>query len=214
VSALEPRLSMLTISVAAGVEAIEHLEIKRDGMAVGSGSWATPVPVDPGDHRVEASAPGYKPFTATVTLATDGAKEVVVVPVLERSSDVSEEVATGSRGNSRSGLRYAGLAVGGAGVVGVVVGTVFGLRAIGLNNTSKGDCDAQSVCGPAGLASRQDSRSAGNVSTVAFVAGGVLLAGGATMFLLGKPRSSQGMALRAVPLVSSRELGIGFEGAF
>jgi len=93
-------------------------------------------------------------------------------------------------------------------------GSVFGIRAIGLNNDSNRTCDAQSVCDAAGTASRHDAQSAGTVSTVAFVAGGVVLAAGITMFVLGKPRSPGGTALRAAPILSERELGIGLAGAF
>jgi hypothetical protein len=215
-AALESRLPMLTISVAPGADKIDRLEIKRDGVVVGSGSWATPVPVDPGHHHVEATAPGYKAFSATITLATDAARETVVVPPLEHVPELPEQAAGEVQGSFWSPLRYAGLAVAGVGVAGLGVGTVFGLQAISRNNDSKADCDAQSVCGPAGTAARHDAQSAGTVSTVAFVAGGVLLAGGATMFVLAKPRSSGsgGTAVRATPLVSDREVGIGFEGAF
>ncbi len=213
-AALESRLPMLTISLAAGADKIEKLEIKRDGVPVGAGSWATAVPVDPGHHHVEASAPGYRPFAATVTLASDAARETVTVPVLERAPELPETTSGAVPGSFWTPLRYTGLAIGGVGVAGLVVGTVFGLQAIGHQNDSKTDCDAASVCGPAGTTARHDAQSAGNVSTVAFVAGGVLLAGGATMFVLARPRSSGGMALQATPLVSDRELGVGFEGAF
>jgi hypothetical protein len=125
-----------------------------------------------------------------------------------------ERQASGAHGDSWNALRYGGLVVGGVGVVGLVVGAVFGVRAIGFNHDSKADCDANSFCGPAGLASRNDARSSGDASTAAFVAGGVLLAGGATTVLLAKPRSSAGMSLRAAPVVLGRELGVRFEGVF
>jgi hypothetical protein len=211
---LEARLPMLTISVAPGAQQIDRLEIRRDGIPVGAGSWATPVPVDPGHHHVEATAPGYKPFSLTVTLATDGAKEVVVVPELERALELPEQPTIERERSSGNVLRYAGLAVAGAGVVGIVVGAVFGLHAISLNNDSKGDCDAQSVCGSDAFKSRNDARSAGNVSTIAFVAGGALVAGGGALFLLAKPHATSAAVLRATPLVSGREVGIRLEGAF
>jgi len=213
-AALESRLPMLTISVAAGAEKIDHLEIKRDGVVVGSGSWSTAVPVDPGHHHVEATAPGYRPFAATVTLATDAARETVTVPLLEQAPSLPDQTSGGVAPSFWTPLRYAGLAVGGLGVAGLAVGTVFGLQAISRNNDSKADCDAMSVCGPTGLSARHDAQSAGNVSTVAFVAGGVLVAGGATMFVLAKPRSNDGLALQATPLVSGDRLGIGLQGAF
>ncbi|MDP8999035.1 MAG: hypothetical protein M3O46_02880, partial [Myxococcota bacterium] len=171
-------------------------------------------PVDPGHHHVQATAPGYTPFSATVTLATDAARETVVVPALTRTSEQPELTGAGP-GTSANGLRYSGIAVGGLGLVGVAIGTIFGVRAIGLQNDSMHDCGAQtSICGPAGTSSRHDAQWAGNVSTVAFVAGGILLAGGVTMFVLGKPREARGITVRAVPLMSGREVGIGFEGAF
>jgi hypothetical protein len=213
-AALESRLPMLTVSVASGGEKIERLQIKRDGIELGSGSWAAPVPVDPGHHHVEASAPGYKAFSVTVNLATDGARETVIVPVLERARDLPEAAPESVGAGFWSPLRYAGLAIGGVGVAGIAVGAVFGMQAINLNNDSNKDCNAQSTCGAAGYSSRHDAQSAGNVSTIAFVAGGALLAVGATMFVLAKPRSSAGMALRASPFVSDREVGLGFQGAF
>ena len=213
-AALESRLPLLTISVAPGAEKIERLEIKRDGVTVGSGSWATAVPVDPGHHHVEASAPGYKPFSATVTLGTDAAREMVVVPVLEREAEVPAAPPTEAQSKSGSGLRYGGLAVAGAGVVGIVLGTVFGFRAISLNNTSNSDCNAQSVCGTAAYNSRRDARSAGDVSTVAFVAGGALLAGGGVLFLVGNAEARTSTALGAGPVVSDREVGFRIAGAF
>jgi hypothetical protein len=205
---------MLTISIAPGAEKVDHLEIKRDGVLVGSGSWATPVPVDPGHHHVEAAAPGYKPFSATVSLATDAAKEVVVVPVLERAPDLPEPVATDVRTNPGSGLRYAGIAVAGAGAVGVVLGSIFGIRAMTLTKDSNADCNAQNVCGTAGFASRNDARSAGDVSTVAVVAGGALLASGGVLFWIGGARSTKTTAMRAAPVVSERGFQMRLEGAF
>jgi hypothetical protein len=213
-AALDDRLPMVTISVAPGGETIEGLEIKRDGVVVGSGSWATPVPVDPGHHHIEATAPGYKPFAMTVNLEAEAHDRVVVIPVLEHALEVPERPVSGAQGDSGNALRYGGLAMGGLGVVGLVVGTAFGVHAIGLNNDSKADCDANSVCGPTGVASRRDARSAGDASTAAFVAGGVLLAGGATMVLLAKPRSTGGISLRAAPVVFGRELGVRFDGVF
>ena len=213
-TALESRLSMLTISVAPGAEKIDHLEIKRDGVDVGSGSWSTPIPVDPGHHHIEASAVGYKPFAAIVSIGTDADRQSVVVPVLEHEVVVPDAVPVAMHEESRKALRYAGFAAGGLGVVGLGIGTVFGLRAIGLNHDSKLGCDAQSTCDAQSFTSRNDARAAGDVSTVAFVAGGVLLATGATMVLVSRSHATGIAYLRAAPLVTDRDLGVEFGGAF
>jgi hypothetical protein len=105
--------------------------------------------------------------------------------------------------------------VGGVGAVGLAVGAIFGLRAIGRMNDSKGDCDANDFCGPDGKTARLDARSAGTVSTIGFAAGGVLVAAGATMFLLGKPhRAPTAATLAASPVASRDQAGIALWGAF
>jgi hypothetical protein len=214
--ALEPRLPTLTVSVEPGGEKIERLQIKRDGVEVGSGSWATPVPVDPGSHHVEASAPGYRSFSVDVALATDGSRQRVVVPILvvDRTASPPEASESALQRGFWSPVRYAGLAVGVAGIAGVGLGTAFGIRAIGLNNESKRDCDPQSICGPSGFSTRHDAQWAGNISTVAFVGGGVLLAGGAALFLMAKPAMLTRSGFFAAPVVSARELGVHVDGAF
>jgi hypothetical protein len=213
-TALESRLPVLTISVASGAEKIPSLEIKRDGVEVGSGSWATPIPVDPGHHHIEVSAPGYKPFVTIVNVGTDADRQSVVVPVLEHEVMARGSTSSAANEDSRKTLRYAGFAAGGLGIVGLGLGTVFGLRAIGLNNDSKAGCDAQSNCDPASFASRNDARAAGNVSTISFVAGGVLLATGATMVVLSRSRATGIASLRAAPLVTDRGLGLELGGAY
>ena len=54
-SRLEGRLPRLTLSVA---ERAAGLEVRLDGQVIGAGAMDAPLPVDPGERRVEASAPG------------------------------------------------------------------------------------------------------------------------------------------------------------
>ncbi|CAN5325742.1 hypothetical protein BH09MYX1_BH09MYX1_41350 [soil metagenome] len=71
VSALEPKLSRLTVDVKAKADG---LVVKRDGIVLSDGTSGVPIPVDPGKHIVEATAPGHVTFTATITLGSNGAK--------------------------------------------------------------------------------------------------------------------------------------------
>ena len=58
IAALEPHLSRLTIIVPADVATTPGLVVQRDAIAVGAAAWGIGIPVDPGDHLIEASAPG------------------------------------------------------------------------------------------------------------------------------------------------------------
>jgi hypothetical protein len=78
---LEPRLSRLVIAVAE--PAAPQLVVKRDGEPLDRAAWGIGVPVDPGPHVVEASAPGRAPFRASVAVAGDARTLTVTVPALE-----------------------------------------------------------------------------------------------------------------------------------
>jgi hypothetical protein len=73
--------------------------------------------------------------------------------------------------------RIAGFAVGGAGVVGVVLGAVFGVQALGAKSAG-GHCDSSDTCDAMGLALRSQGLKAANASTASFVLGGLALGTG------------------------------------
>ena len=69
----------------------------------------------------------------------------------------------------------------GVGVVGIAIGGIFGAKALGKNSDANtGHCTGN-VCDATGVSLRQDAVHAGNISTIAFVAGGVAIAGGAVL---------------------------------
>jgi hypothetical protein len=186
-AALAPRLSKLTIT-SAETASLAGIEIKRDGTAIGRALWGTAIPVDPGSHVIEVTAPGKKSWQTTAKVEGEKASVVVTIPQLEDApaapapapagEKVSAEVTSG--GASR---RTLGLVVAGAGVVGLGVGAAFALKAKSNNNDSFAFCDSvdKNSCDQRGVDLRSDARSAGNIATVtvgvslaALVAGGVL----------------------------------------
>src|SRR4051812_39786672 len=66
--ALESRLSMITIRALGGAEDSAALEIRRDGVPVQAAKFGSPIPVDPGPHTIEATAPGKQKWSSTVQL--------------------------------------------------------------------------------------------------------------------------------------------------
>jgi serine/threonine-protein kinase len=86
--ALEPKLNRLSITLGPGTD-VPGLEVKRDGAVMGKALWATPVPVDPGDHLVEVSAPGKKPWSKKIRLdPTSLAVVALEIPALEDAPKV------------------------------------------------------------------------------------------------------------------------------
>ncbi len=78
-AALEPRLSKLTIKVAARVSG---LEVVRDNDAVDAGAWDTALPIDGGTYTITARAPGHETWTGKVTVKNEGDAQTIEVPAL------------------------------------------------------------------------------------------------------------------------------------
>ncbi len=201
------KLSRLTITAAG---APSGLEIKRDGHVLSPGEVGTPIPVDKGKHTIEASAPGKKPWSGNIEITEIGATSTLAVPALDDAplAPKASAVTSGTPGTERqsareeSGLgttRVVALVLGGVGVVGVGLGTVFALTAKSKYNDSLGDCAPADVnrCTAAGASRRDDARGMGNLATVSFITGGVALAGGIAMWVVGAPKEGKTDAPRS-----------------
>lgn len=118
--------------------------------------------------------------------------------------------ATPSLSGSSSGppWKTIGLVTGGVGVVGLVIGTVFGLQASSEKNAA--GCDSNSHCPDAAAAGKlQDAKNAADLSTAFFVVGGVLGAGGLAMWIFA-PSSS----VQASPSVGKNFAGFELKGSW
>lgn len=236
-SRLEPKLSKMTIAVSAAETS--GLEVRRDGELLGRALWGAEFPVDPGSHVIAASAPGKKPWQTTVRVAAEARGPIAVsVPALEdaplaaapapspRSSSagahaeaapiVASAVAgadAGTNGSRGSGQRVAGLVVGGVGIVGLGLGAFFGLQAKSHLDDSNADghCHDGNKCDAIGVQARSDAQSAATISTIAFAAGAVAVAGGLVLYLTA-PKGASHVAI--APSLSPREPGLVLRGAF
>jgi hypothetical protein len=78
---LLPKLSRLTITAAPGLDT-STVEIALDGTLVGPATLGVAAPLDPGEHVVEATSPGKRSFSATVTLGAVADQQTVTIPEL------------------------------------------------------------------------------------------------------------------------------------
>ena len=85
--ALEPALVRLTIRVSSPVPG---LVVSRDGVTLDEAIWGTTLPVDPGDHLVRAEAPGYEPWSTSVSITKRGDTTMVKVPKLSAAAVVEK----------------------------------------------------------------------------------------------------------------------------
>ncbi|MEO6573904.1 MAG: hypothetical protein ABIP89_08695 [Polyangiaceae bacterium] len=223
-SALEPKLTRLTITVSAPTP---DLTVTRDGESVGRAQWGVALPVDPGPHKLVATAPGKHRFEASVRIAPDAKYTVFTVPVLPDEMPqpppplvtvapppiAAPPPATPPHGAGRT-QRLVGIAVAGAGVVAVAIGAGFGLSSKGKHDDAQSHCDASNHCDAAGLSLRDDAIQSGTISTVAFGLGAAAIATGAVLFFIAPRESARSGQIQASPLIGQNASGISVRGAW
>jgi hypothetical protein len=231
---IEARVPKLVVEVPA---APPGLEVKRDGVVVGQAQWGTPIPVDPGAHKIVATAPGRQPWETTVT-ATEGRAAKVVLPrelpaavvavapaPPPRPPEPSSTTTTTSDvqsvqtydfpepvdESSGSAQRTVGWVVTALGVGGLAVAGGFGIDSINKRNDSRDHCNGD-ACDATGVSLRDDAIRSGNVATVTAIAGGAAVAGGLVLVLTSPRGDRRHGRIRAVPSVAANGGGVLFEG--
>lgn len=212
VAELEKKLAYLVVTAAD--PSIPGLTITRAGVAIGASSLGVRLPIDPGEHSIEASAPGRVPHRATITVGAKGdhpleipALEIVPPPPPPPAPPPPVVTIALEEPSFFTPLRIAGVAAAGVGAVGIALGIGFSVRALDLKGRSNEDCDAESFCGPQGKQDRIDARRAGDVATASMISGLAFAAGGAVLILAGAP-ADPSVAITAGPT------GAGFHARF
>lgn len=180
----------------------------------------TEVKMDPGEIVVRAEAPGRKPNTVKATLR-EGKNVEIDVGTLEAAessggpggSDTTDPDRPRPKGDETD-LRQIGLIAAGAGALSLVVGTVTGIMTLDRASTVKekcpnGDCEDQ-----VGVDAARSGSTLSLVSTITFIAGGVLVAGGGALYFFSpRPAKATG-AVRLAPMAAPGTGGLLLGGSF
>jgi hypothetical protein len=182
---LEPEVPHLVVAI--GRDEPSSVSVRLDGAPLERDVWATPIPVDPGAHRVERLVAGGEPWEKTVTLARGehvtvevpkspaaGAAPATVVAPPPPSQNPPPPPPRETPPPSGSSQRTWGYILGGAGVAAVVTGGALLVSARVQYDGAEDDCP--SYCNEDGFQARESAR------TRAFVGMGV---GGAGIVLSG-----------------------------
>jgi tetratricopeptide (TPR) repeat protein len=181
--------------------------VTLDGVAVAAAALGTERAVNPGLHTLHAEADGFKPSDTTFTVAEGAATTASVTlqpsdvtpapapatpaPAGATQGPAAPPPADDGGGGTMRTLGLVGMGVGGAGLI---TGIITGFVAMGQHSSLQGNACANAGCGASDLSSYQSSVSSyktmGIVSTVSFVAGGVLATGGAVFFFAAPKREA------------------------
>ncbi len=208
---LEKQLSRLTVKVS---DRHDGMTVRVDEQELPPVSYGVALPVDPGEHRVDASAVGYETWSATVSVEDHADSRSVTVPPLAKG------------GGHRRGQLIAGAVIGGVGVLGLIGGIIEGVSAIGIRSylkehcagtpDGKFDCPSPTDPDPATTQKKLDSfKPTANISTALFVAGGLLTATGVVVMLTApKQPTEPASALRISPVIAPGAGGVMLTASF
>lgn len=200
--AIEKDVSSITVHVPVSIRNVA--EVRIDGESVPKDHWDLPTPVDPGPHEIEVVAPPNPKQTETVTVRPKGDRVEWMAPAPAASSGserwrgldkTSTTLGARPEETPSSTQRTLGMVIGGAGVVGLTVGGIFGVISLSAHSSVTGQCPTYPRCSTADRATldgtNQNATNAGTISTISVIAGALLLIGGAALYFTAPSASSR-----------------------
>jgi hypothetical protein len=200
---LDKRLSRIEIKLESKNVPV-GFDLKLNNVSIPRATWDTPLPVDPGRQKVEASAPGRITWNGSVEVPDGPATRSIEVPALAIKPASADPTPSGSglSASTSSNLRDSvsspgstqktiGFVTGAIGLVGLGIGGYLGYQAYSQNQDSLAHCraDDSNACTPDGKSLRDDARGTATISTVALAAGGALTVGGLVLVLTARSES-------------------------
>jgi hypothetical protein len=219
VGAVVARIANVTVVVTGP----DNPTVTLDDQPLPVASLGVKRPVDPGPHVVKASADGWEPAETKFTVADAASANAALTmkraavgsaaapvgnampaPVLSPAlSPESDQGTTPTGGGTATTLGWVGIVAGG---VGLATGAVTGGLALGKHSTLNSECPQANACN--GHQSDIDSyHTLGAVSTVAFIAGGVLAGAGLVLILTAPSGAPSRPAASLTPYVGLGSIG-------
>jgi tetratricopeptide (TPR) repeat protein len=189
---LEPKLARVRLAIAAKAPG---LEVKIDDAAIDRARWAEAFPIDPGAHRLVASAPRHETFETRFDAKEASRADVRIPELVDLQPRRAFVVEKAEPTRNPSVLTYV---AGGIGVAALATGTVAGFIAFRKHSDAESACPKEVFAfrcpTEAGTDAWNDATAAGSVSTIAFVVAGVALAGAAVLFFTSPKTRKQNAA--------------------
>ncbi|HEY3668081.1 MAG TPA: hypothetical protein VGL19_18895, partial [Polyangiaceae bacterium] len=194
---LQAGLSQLAVRVAPETAQLGSLRVTRDNVAIATTLFGVAIPVDPGKYHIVASADGYERYEADIEVGANAESKSLDIPALKpapkgspaalpatTASAVGNSASTPTAGaplpapdataqtSSATPLRTAAFITGAVGVVGLGIGSYFGVRAISKNSEAENHCPKGSQCDDAeGPRLTSQAKNAAVVSNIAIGVG-------------------------------------------
>ena len=211
---LRPRIPTLAVKIQ-GLAQGELAHVVIDGVMVPDAAITEPQKVDPGKHDVAvrvgdgaAAREGHASADTPEGQAVEVAVDVPAAPAgAQPPPPTPDDDATPTTSHGVPGLAKVAFGVA---IAGTVVGLYGGIQAFSYSQAMSTDChDNRCVTGTPGANDFASAHNWANISTVAFIVGGIGLAGGIVdLFVERGPRHPAAQGLRASPWIGTGLAGV------
>ena len=199
-AALAPRLPRIEVRVRQPLP--EGLLVTLNGMELPPAELNTPTVLDAGTYRLEARAPGYRPFHRDIQLTNDGPQPIGVRVISVQLSRGDDDDAASPLDGTPGGRKELAWWVGGAGGVLALGGLISLLVALDKNGDSKGECgidggapiDDENICSARGADLRSDARTFAHLATAGTLLGLAGIGAGITLYVTAGDEAAPGTA--------------------
>ena len=189
------------------------VRVTADGRAIAERLNGSAIDLDPGEHKFTFEVAGHPPVEKSLLLH-EGEKACrvgvvfVVAPPPPPAMASPLAAPTAPPEDGGHGRRVLGLVSGGVGLVGLAVGGIFGGLTFSSWGNVNSECPSHAGCSAQATNNHSNAVTFGTVSTAGFVAGGLLLAGGFTLYFTAPKDRSPTVGIQVAPG------GLGVAGRF
>lgn len=230
---LEPKLSKILIEVPQDTRG-SGVEVRRNGKLVEPAMFGLEVAVDPGKQTIDATAPGQQVWSTEVMIEPKPSVTTIRIPSLVELKPAVVEYkppkppppteAPTPPPDKPSGFgtqRTIGVIVAGVGVAGVIVGSVFGAKALSAGDNARASCKESAlgawVCPNAASAELyNDGKTAANISNVGIGVGAAAIVAGVVVIAIAPKNapSKTSSTWHVAPVIAPGWATLSVTGAF
>jgi hypothetical protein len=207
---------VFTVKTEGGQE-LSGVKVTMDGEVVTEHLDGSALSLDPGSHAFVFEAAGRPPLTKTMILheGEKGRSETVVMEsiALALPASPAASMGTAAEGDGRR-RRVLGVAIGSGGIAALAVGGIFvGMAASSWSQAEK-ECPTRPIdCSPQAIHDQHSASAFAAVATAGLIAGGVLLAGGVTLYFTAPKDKTPSVGLQGMTVTGS-PAGLVVAGSF
>ncbi len=199
------------------------LVVRRDGLILGEGAFGIEIPVDPGEHVIEASAPDHVSWLERVAVEKSSGKKQVLIPTLEKQAITipKKSISPSSTTSEEEPKNYKVPAyiLGGIGIVSMGVGA--GMAYSASNDKSQAEEDPflcpNHLCTEDGKTLIDSAKTKATFASIGIGVGATAFASGVVLLVISDPtnkESSNNTTFKFLPRLGSRGGLLQISGSF